>query len=697
MPLSSQIRIFEVSQENYGLFTRPAGGKLSFLFFEIKDKNKFFLGTVPITNVPQNGDGNCWGPVYCDTQETCSHTICINFSVQQDTAPRLIGNLFVSLKEGGRISTDTYCINPEAVHPEIIIWPNFIPWDREGYIYLQNVRSIHLWSNNNITNNPDIDIRQNGVHRIINFPIKAISFTRNHGFIFPEYKGIPDNNIDTVLALDIGTRNTKVFYIDKGAVPPNLAPFGGPFSPNANNSVSNLLKILYPTSPSYENYFFPVQIPAQFDTAIRARGGAHDAVINGTIIPKFNPIGDIKTNLKWGDADASKNYFKMFLKHLLLIICAYFKENGRNISHILWSYPTAFSPDKLNNYRLWIQNATAGFTRNLKDVPEAICSAYSAWADNVGFINAQNTITAIVDIGGGTTDLALWKGGKIIYHTSFKAAGNIIDTFDMPTIDRVFDKLSDCAYERDRMNGNLTHCAECSPSNSGRCIKEMELRKVLERGVDKGYLFNEFANYVDDGVLFRIHTDDDLKDFRDKLNFLFSGIIYYIGIVCLKFIQADKNITRIDIYFCGNGYKLYRFVQAPPPKGLYSPLVNLLKEFFADEKNINVSIGELPDAKYSVSRGLIALSPSLVAGAIFDPPDVKPIVAEEGYGIPWDQDISDQIKISTNQMPFLTKIAKKLNFGINVPAILAQMQNEVATSGLRESLFTLELRKALGL
>ena len=263
----------------------------------------------------------------------------------------------------------------------------------------------------------------------------------------------------------------------------------------------------------------------------------------------------VKTNIKWENI----RYQKPFLSFLVRLISA--QAAMENVQTIEWSisYPSAFSRAELNQYRVTWQNVLndikgiTGQTHTLKPLQTESIAFSKYFADILG----QNMVhTTCIDVGGGTSDLSIWRNNELIHQASVPFAG------------------------RDMFHNLLRSKLDYFPDIFGGDPSEYrDLREITERG--------NFNSFLDLKLRFESETNDNRgsgykggyrlncrtprnRQFRSLLAFAYCGLFHYIGLV-QKWLKQEGKITEnysTSLLIGGNGS---RFIHWLSPTGQFTP------------------------------------------------------------------------------------------------------------------------------
>jgi hypothetical protein len=279
------------------------------------------------------------------------------------------------------------------------------------------------------------------------------------GILIPSFKSIRAGNKTFSFAIDFGTTNTHIEYkVDNEKERPfeikeNDIQVG---SLNYNDQkTTDLLKnpilgfgadILVKLIPieflpekieKNTNYSFPqrtiIADNDNFNIESDSTYSLADFNIPFTYLKEtIPPQIEVTSNLKWSDFKNNKKLkvrTEKFIDTLLLLIRNKVLLNGGNLkeTEIIWFYPSSMS-----EYRRGVFQATwedlckkyIGSNKQVQKMSESIAPFYY-YKERAG-TPAYDKPVACIDIGGGTTDIVIFKDNKPVYLTSFKYAANAV-------------------------------------------------------------------------------------------------------------------------------------------------------------------------------------------------------------------------------------------------------------------------------
>lgn len=306
----------------------------------------------------------------------------------------------------------------------------------------------------------------------------------------------------------------------------------------------------------------------------------------------------ISTNMKWGN-ERDRARAKAFLQQLAMQIAAEAAASGARAISWRFSFPTAFSERELNTFgNIWEEivrrceqdagiNAIKHNDALYKRKNESHAAAH-AFRKNERAAPQQGAV--FVDIGGGTTDIAIWQGNKQLSQSSFRFAGRDVFLhliYLRPTILKIF--------------GDTSKLDELRKGDEYIFHSQVD---VILRGQKGKELLDQLSVLVND-------ENPLIEQFLQLLNLGIAGILHFIGLV-VRDLEARGKYKRFmpSIYIGGNGSKILHWLGHGKFKPR-SPAETALKTVFARATGFT-DLGKAPfeiltsgSPKCEVAEGLI--------------------------------------------------------------------------------------------
>lgn len=275
------------------------------------------------------------------------------------------------------------------------------------------------------------------------------------GLLIPRFKKVQEGRQQFTFAVDFGTTNTYVAYNTADNSAPQSFTMGGKERQlgllhlddqasynrlaQARRGLAVLLKAhesdLIPEIIGNASYHFPHRTvlaeSLRLGLTDTARALAGNNISFTYELRDTSGYQESITNLKWAGKDPggrSRIRIGTFIEELVMLIRNKILLNGGRVddARIVWFYPSSMTVSErglLEN--IWdaaIRKHLSPQTR-LESFSESVAPFYDY--KNSGLI-VGNSQSVNIDIGGGTTDIVLFKGESPMDSTSFRFAGNAI-------------------------------------------------------------------------------------------------------------------------------------------------------------------------------------------------------------------------------------------------------------------------------
>ena len=378
-------------------------------------------------------------------------------------------------------------------------------------------------------------------------------------------------------------------------------------------------------------------------------------------------FNNVTLNFKWRSSppftteDDSRRVKSAYLKIVMHLALAVIRDMGYNNINFTATYPLAFGYDKYESYKTLLLKDTIPSVA--KDTNMSIDFMANADGGRIELISESHSGKArfsspgyqiVVDIGGGTTDIALSKDNSTLAVDSIRYGGNI--------------------FVRLLANNNLIAGAvptdQCSDNRDIEILLNKEIRS---KGFRKGVM-----DRFDD-------TDRQRKEIIiQKLKFYYNGILEYIKIL----IEKHEINTNITLYPVGNAW---RFMDAIPDCG---GITNYIPEHF-EKYNIKISVN--PEA-YHMGKKAVAVG-ALQLNKFEHPNLLKPVKTVAGCDeieigndyigkyeeIPYCLNLDDCNSTeppTVSTVKFIKKYNRKPKKGKEIVTICEVFNNEIAENAL---------------
>jgi len=502
----------------------------------------------------------------------------------------------------------------------LAIWPNFRSNDGGWSLY-------YLICENRGDGNigVDVDIKsdinkeqltaQPLILKMDSFP-EGVVFKHNQepcGLIMPKTKQLLPGGgtiLDSV-AIDFGTSNSC--WMAKGTGDPDKYSFSSvPIRPLVEDiAKADGFLITYFSNIGRVNHIFPSVYRKKSDQI------THDPQKNGIIIftnltdwkgffintaalqpnekaERSRILNSLEENLKWSRG-VFRQHINMFLRHKLLLIAVELRKQGfKGTNQTLFSYPLSMQrsdrfalKNSFENAVEWVNKQNIGFQFGKVEFhSESIAVAEYAKRKMILAPGAPSP-QLIIDIGGGTSDIAAWANNNLILQTSAFIGGNIIPNYIKSIVSA----------------GDMNLINEIK-----ELMPDLDVVDIREQFLTKKFIsFNVLMSGKGEDLCERIKAmgGGSMVELRQLIFFMFSALFYYAGILIRYCYKKDGYDKEPQVAITGNGGKLINIVGNPQAlaqsfsrilnKGIDIPDVT----FKADDLNLRSS------GKEAVASGLL--------------------------------------------------------------------------------------------
>lgn len=430
------------------------------------------------------------------------------------------------------------------------------------------------------------------------------------GVVLPGWRGAaPANAAEWHVGVDFGTSNT-VLAIRAGDQP--------------NAAVFQDREILLPlTRPSADaerflnSYFFPAELPArEFGTAIYHLRNlptldvAQEPLALRMSVPFDGRVENDASNrivgdLKW-TAERERTFLAAgFLRHLAATVLSSALRQGVTPDrvHFTYSFPRAFQKGQIQNLQgLWA-DVEAGFAaRGLRRVDvkpgpdESRCVLRHFFA--AGLIGEAGDADVVVDVGGGTTDIAAYGGGRTLVLDSIYLGGR---------------NLTGAREQAETAEGLRNPFVDAFVRWAAENNFPEQQRPVLQKYLDDGQVHLAFTYLIRTGwykpgeaALFR--STPAGEGFQLLVLYFFAATFHHLGLTFRALHQGGHAGAPFSVTFAGNGSQYLSWLGDPRRSAvdddLRAALIHVFQEASGlDAGGLQVRVTSRP--KQEVASGLV--------------------------------------------------------------------------------------------
>jgi|LakMenEpi03Aug12_release.lakeMendotaPanAssembly.Ray.scaffolds.fasta_scaffold23693_6 hypothetical protein len=445
--------------------------------------------------------------------------------------------------------------------------------------------------------------------------IKDVNKPDIKGVIIPKWPIYNGGRTEFRFALDFGTTNTHIEYkttnvfakaFDIANEDIQIATlfdsnrtsedFGGTGAIAIREMID--YEFVPQTIGQHSNYEFPTRTVSaegkNANIALQSSFALADYNIPFNYEKSHDQVNEIKSNLKWAKSDpVNKRRVEAYFETLFLLMRNKVLRCEGNImkTELVWFYPSSMTKERREKLEALMNEYSKKYfigKSNPIGLSESLAPYYYYKATNQMSAGGHTPVVSI-DIGGGTTDVVVFKSNKPILLTSFKFAANSL-------FGDGFHEYG--AKDNGLINKYLPYFEKLLTEN-----QQYNLIQVLEsiKGRNKSddivaFLFSLEKNHrIQDKRLFSFNKllseDEDLKI---VYLYFYSSIIYYTA----QLIKKELGVSPMPNYivFSGTGSKILQIIS--PSDKTISELTQIIFEKVCNVKYVKESLQVKPEKEF---------------------------------------------------------------------------------------------------
>lgn len=263
-------------------------------------------------------------------------------------------------------------------------------------------------------------------------------------------------------------------------------------------------------------------------------------------------------NLKWSKEAAERLMVQRFLRQIVLMSTIEAMAKGVSPARTRWhfSYPQAWKSPQIVNFRSYVSGAwqdimqpILGGTTKPSDFIDyetegAAALRYFTGSEHLG---QTSSLILMFDIGGGTTEIAIYLHEQTIWRGSFRiAGGDFFTQFFAANLD-VIEKIRD-----DENQGTSFQDAVRRAGGRGKDSKDFVELYISQPHFDRNFS-RSYPAFSDEPAGVAL---------RNVAVVALSGLFYYAGMVLRNAVAKEKvkerDLSNITLAFAGRGSTFFR-------------------------------------------------------------------------------------------------------------------------------------------
>jgi hypothetical protein len=521
----------------------------------------------------------------------------------------------------------------------LAFWPNFVVgggarrWERYFYYKYDQGRD-------------QLDFKPLGVVASRNLPNRTWSESRaplrgfigtvdgRSGLLLVKYETVASPTKSWKVAIDLGSTHTRAFYLEVENRDGQWLRLGGIMPVKIEPQVKELTECL--SQDLSQNFFVLDRTAEEFmSQLVMPQPGNEDhpdwlpregLIYQKSLLEGF-PANVIKYNFKW-NSNTTDYALRAYIRCLLVLVQAEALREGARVVSVGHAFPSVFTPNLEQKHRNeW---AGLGAYSGLTVEPPLMESVAVGRYLQVEQGAAVSSNTIALDVGGSTTDIAIWASNSLNRQESVKmaagVAGRYVQTEPGPFKQELVRILAGPPFN---MRPSLD---DFRNKESGFTLM---FNAVLNRAAEAGAL---------EQLVESIQRSQEGKRLIAHIMYVYGTLLYYAGMLGRKVHMGGQ--PQYYVYFCGKGGRLVTWVNNHHlfVREMFSAGLLGAQMMAANAVSVSANLSDQP--KQEVGRGLLVESMLTAArgaqnqGGLIDLNPPKVTVGEEGYGnLHWDGDL----------------------------------------------------------
>lgn len=319
-------------------------------------------------------------------------------------------------------------------------------------------------------------------------------------------------------------------------------------------------------------------------------------------------LNSIRYDLKWAPGQEVRDAARRYLRQLMMMIAAEWTRKGGDPARLRWHFsrPRDMGGDREfvaeieRALRQVVPKAPPGAVRPLRYEGEA--AAQYILDERSKGSGTRGSLNVILDIGGGTTDIAVWTGGaepERLLSVSLRLAGGDFFTDHImanPDILGDFGLRTWADVVR-----NLGRESDASLRDNIRYIGELLFSgKTLDRAIERTWS--------------RVSGTDRARAMKETSFLFLGGVAWYVGRHLRELVRSGRieraALQDIAVAFCGRGSGLFRRLHGDDPRAQtdISRILLLMAVAAGDGRPRFPQVQVSPHPKIEVAAGMILMA-----------------------------------------------------------------------------------------
>lgn len=313
----------------------------------------------------------------------------------------------------------------------------------------------------------------------------------------------------------------------------------------------------------------------------------------------------LRFNLKWAQASDMRDAARRYIRQLVLMLSAEWAAGGNNPAQLRWHFSR---PRNMGDDKEFVELMSQAISEVIPDHrPDAMCGlvfegdAAAAYIlkDDSSRQSTKGRINVILDIGGGTTDFAIWSGGSEadeLASESIRLAGGDFFTGHITENPALLEEFGLKPWAD--IVQQLNRESDADIRENVRYVGELLFSgKTLEQAIDRNWS--------------RVSGTERIRHLKETAFLFLGGVAWHVGWQLRQLINAGKlveeDLKDIAVALCGRGSGLFVRLHGNNSQAQteISSILRLIAVGAGDARPAYPQVQVSPHPKIEVAAGMI--------------------------------------------------------------------------------------------
>jgi hypothetical protein len=313
----------------------------------------------------------------------------------------------------------------------------------------------------------------------------------------------------------------------------------------------------------------------------------------------------LRFNLKWSSETHMRDAARRYIRQLVLMLAAEWAADGNDPARLRWHFSRPRNMGDDQDFKDLLSRAISDVIPNHRPdqlgglIYEGDAAAAYILNDAANRSTTKGRINIILDIGGGTTDIAIWTGGmepRELHSSTIRLAGGDFFTGHITENPALLEEFG--LKQWAQIVDDLNRQSDADIRDNVRYVGELLFSgKTLEQAIDRNWS--------------RVGGTDRIRHLKETAFLFLGGVAWHVGWQLSQLINAgnlvEEDLKDIAVALCGRGSGLFVRLHGNDPQAQtdVSRILRLIAVGAGDRTPAFPQVQVSPFPKIEVAAGMI--------------------------------------------------------------------------------------------